>query len=173
MVPNWLPIHVIAEEWSKETGQSKGLHQRSLVVWFGQCAHEIEDLRETGGWSDLELDNWSSAEGISKDTLMSREYFQIFCHSKGSPLPSFWFPEHNPPKLPSAARGVLGRPSPRQAFINKFHELLEADEIDFSMPKKQAARQLQDALPNVQRVQLTTISRYIRDDFDRAKRDKV
>jgi hypothetical protein len=173
MLPNWLPINVIAEEWSKETRQSSGFIERSLVVWFGQCAHEIEAPKETDDWTDPELENWSSAEGVTRETFMSREYFKIFCKSEDSPLPSFWFPEVNPPKLPSAKRGRLGRPSPKPDFIKKFHELVEAGEIDFTMPKKQAARQLQDALPNVQHVRLTTIGRYIKDDFDREKRNKV
>jgi hypothetical protein len=165
MLPNWLPINVIAEEWSKETGQSPGLIERALVEWFSQCSYEIDPREEGDGWIDRDLDEWPPVEGISRETLMPNRYLRIYCRLQNELLPSFWFPEEGTPKpLPPRNRNP-GRPSYRDEYQRLFYELLEAGEIDLNKSKKQAARQLHERFPKDLQ---ETIARHIKDIFDQA-----
>ena len=56
------------------------------------------------------------------DTLVDRNFIEVFCEKKGFPLPTFWFP----PDPAEVARP--GRPSQRAAIVQGFEDRIERGE---------------------------------------------
>jgi hypothetical protein len=168
MLPNWLPISVIAEEWSKETEQSPGLIERALVEWYSQCSYEIDPREEGDGWIDSELEEWPPTEGVSRETLMPRTYLKIMCERQGHGLPHFWFGTEGGSQSSMCHSPSIGRgPAPQgDAYVLLFDRLLAEGRIDLNSTLKDATNLLLVEKPGRKP---RTVEGFIRNRFREAK----